>query len=210
MYDKNFWFETGFVISEPWETHHCTPFLSTWYIHRARIILLSPLLLQLPQQSLSLVTLFVNHLFLKRSINSLNGASDWKSRPTMRFLRLDIPLFSPWHEFLIFFQFLFLLFCHYFICHLYHAPQMWLATTPSPLDHHTMTSPEEQWQHLIGQTIVSKADVTEKTDKQFYKEDLPEPNRVLGPTSICTRDFRMDRLNVNVDDKGVCQSVHFG
>lgn len=71
-------------------------------------------------------------------------------------------------------------------------------------------APEEKWSHLIGKTIVSRDDVAEKSDSQFYKEDLPQPNRVLTPTSICTRDFRLDRLNVNVDEKGVCQSVNFG
>ncbi|KAJ8055832.1 hypothetical protein LXG23DRAFT_57362 [Yarrowia lipolytica] len=62
-------------------------------------------------------------------------------------------------------------------------------------------APEAKWSHLIGKTIVSKSDVADKSDNQFYKEDLPLPNRVLTPTSICTRDLRPDRLNVNVDEK---------
>ncbi|KAG5363642.1 hypothetical protein CJU89_2818 [Yarrowia sp. B02] len=71
-------------------------------------------------------------------------------------------------------------------------------------------APGDKWSHLVGKTIVSKDDVADKSDSQFYKEGLPQPNRVLTPTSICTRDLRPDRLNVNVDEKGVCQSVHFG
>lgn len=68
----------------------------------------------------------------------------------------------------------------------------------------------EKYEFLVGKTIVSKEDITERSDDQYYKEDLPQPNRVLTPTTMCTRDLRVDRLNVNVDDSGKCQSVHMG
>ena len=65
----------------------------------------------------------------------------------------------------------------------------------------------DQWQHLVGKKIVSKNDVSELSSSEFYKEDLPQPNRVLGPMSPCTMDFRPNRLNVIVDDNGVCERV---
>lgn len=66
---------------------------------------------------------------------------------------------------------------------------------------------KDQWQHLVGKKIVSKDNVADLSQSQFYEEDLPQPNRVLGPLSPCTEDYRPDRLNVYVDDKGVCQRV---
>lgn len=65
----------------------------------------------------------------------------------------------------------------------------------------------DQWQHLVGKKIVSKDDVSELSPSEFYKEDLPQPNRVLGPMSPCTMDFRPNRLNVMVDERGVCERV---
>lgn len=66
---------------------------------------------------------------------------------------------------------------------------------------------KDQWQHIVGKKIVSKHNVAGLSQSEFYKEDLPQPNRVLGPLTPCTEDYRSDRLNVYVDDKGVCQRV---
>ncbi|KAG5356380.1 Peptidase inhibitor I78 family protein [Yarrowia sp. B02] len=65
----------------------------------------------------------------------------------------------------------------------------------------------EQWQHLVGKKIVSKDDAKELSTAEFYREDLPQPYRVLGPMSPCTMDFRPNRLNVIVDANGVCERV---
>lgn len=40
--------------------------------------------------------------------------------------------------------------------------------------------------------------------------DLPERSRVLGPNDIATQDYRIDRLNVFVDDTGVIQRLTCG
>ncbi|NOC91985.1 MULTISPECIES: I78 family peptidase inhibitor [Ruegeria] len=40
--------------------------------------------------------------------------------------------------------------------------------------------------------------------------DLPERSRVLGPDDIATQDYRIDRLNVYVNDTGVIQRLTCG
>ena len=40
--------------------------------------------------------------------------------------------------------------------------------------------------------------------------DLPERARVLGPDDIATQDYRIDRLNVFVDEAGVIQRLTCG
>lgn len=39
---------------------------------------------------------------------------------------------------------------------------------------------------------------------------LPERSRVLGPDDIATQDYRIDRLNVYVDDAGIIQRLTCG
>ncbi|WP_424831929.1 I78 family peptidase inhibitor [Ruegeria sp.] len=39
---------------------------------------------------------------------------------------------------------------------------------------------------------------------------LPERSRVLGPNSVATQDYRIDRLNVFVDDAGIIQRLTCG
>ena len=39
---------------------------------------------------------------------------------------------------------------------------------------------------------------------------LPERARVLGPGDIATQDYRIDRLNVFVDDSGIIQRLTCG
>ena len=39
---------------------------------------------------------------------------------------------------------------------------------------------------------------------------LPERSRVLGPDDIATQDYRIDRLNVFVDESGIIQRLTCG
>jgi len=48
------------------------------------------------------------------------------------------------------------------------------------------------------------------TRQTFAKQDLPEEHRVLQPDSMSTMDFKPDRLNIHVDDKGTVQNVRYG
>jgi len=40
--------------------------------------------------------------------------------------------------------------------------------------------------------------------------DLPERSRVLGPDGLATQDYRIDRLNVFVDEGGIIQRLTCG
>ncbi|SDX27443.1 Peptidase inhibitor I78 family protein [Ruegeria halocynthiae] len=42
------------------------------------------------------------------------------------------------------------------------------------------------------------------------RAELPERSRVLGPDDIATQDYRIDRLNVYVNDAGIIQRLTCG
>lgn len=44
----------------------------------------------------------------------------------------------------------------------------------------------------------------------FCAKDLPEKHRIIKPGSMVTKDFRVDRLNVHLDDEGICTHVTHG
>ncbi|KAK6363707.1 hypothetical protein TWF730_001127 [Orbilia blumenaviensis] len=70
---------------------------------------------------------------------------------------------------------------------------------------------KQQWSDkLVGKKIVDEP--SEHPD-HFCKQDLPQgvqSHRVIPPGTMVTKDFRPDRMNVHVDDEGVCTRVHFG
>ncbi|KAI8147859.1 hypothetical protein BJV82DRAFT_664205 [Fennellomyces sp. T-0311] len=67
----------------------------------------------------------------------------------------------------------------------------------------------DEWKaKLLGKTIVDgDVQVTEQT---VHVNDLPSYNRVLGPHTPATRDYRPNRLNVCTDEGGVVKSVYYG
>ncbi|KAE8135493.1 hypothetical protein BDV38DRAFT_139989 [Aspergillus pseudotamarii] len=59
---------------------------------------------------------------------------------------------------------------------------------------------------LAGKTITEgTSDVT-----SFAKKDLPESHRILKPGDMKTMDYKPERLNVHLDDKGTVHDVNFG
>ncbi|KAE8346740.1 hypothetical protein BDV24DRAFT_158371 [Aspergillus arachidicola] len=59
---------------------------------------------------------------------------------------------------------------------------------------------------LAGKTITEgTSDVT-----SFAKKDLPQSHRIVKPGDMMTMDYRPERLNVHLDDKGTVHDVNFG
>ncbi|KAE8320519.1 peptidase inhibitor I78 family-domain-containing protein [Aspergillus sergii] len=59
---------------------------------------------------------------------------------------------------------------------------------------------------LAGKTITEgTSDVT-----TFAKKDLPQPHRIVKPGDMMTMDYKPERLNVHLDEKGTVHDVHFG
>ncbi|KAE8378106.1 peptidase inhibitor I78 family-domain-containing protein [Aspergillus bertholletiae] len=107
------------------------------------------------------------------------------------------------------------------------APRVLLLKTPKPLNRQNLfkyqnrktysTMPlvvpqvnsgdKNEWLNkLAGKTITEEtSDVT-----SFAKKDLPKSHRILKPGDMMTMDFRPDRLNVHLDDKGTVHDVNFG
>ena len=56
----------------------------------------------------------------------------------------------------------------------------------------------EAFANSIGQPVTS------------IQAALPERTRVLGPDDLATQDYRIDRLNVFVDDAGIIQRLTCG
>lgn len=49
-----------------------------------------------------------------------------------------------------------------------------------------------------------------KHDQVVRIKDLPSYHRVLPPGAIMTRDYRLDRLNVFIDDNRKVERVYYG
>ncbi|KFG86677.1 translation machinery-associated protein 20 [Metarhizium anisopliae] len=65
----------------------------------------------------------------------------------------------------------------------------------------------EEWQNkLVGKKLSD----TEHTETLFCKKDLPQEHRVIGPGQAVTMDFKENRLNVHLDDKGTVSHVTHG
>ncbi|KAI9899404.1 hypothetical protein N3K66_005865 [Trichothecium roseum] len=88
-------------------------------------------------------------------------------------------------------------------------------TTPFFKDYITMPlvtpqsdgSKNEEWQNkLVGKSLSDE----NSNETCFCAKDLPEKHRIIKPGSIVTKDFRIDRLNVHVDDEGICTHVTHG
>ncbi|EFY85643.1 PUA RNA binding domain protein, putative [Metarhizium acridum CQMa 102] len=68
-------------------------------------------------------------------------------------------------------------------------------------------SKTEEWQNkLVGKKLSD----TEHTETLFCKKDLPQEHRVIGPGEGVTMDFKENRLNVHLDDKGTVSHVTHG
>merc|ERR1712029_808449 len=58
---------------------------------------------------------------------------------------------------------------------------------------------------LMGKTLGD-----DHSETCFAKQDLPKEHRVLQPDTMCTQDYKPDRLNVHVDEAGTVKDVKFG
>ncbi|KAI0506558.1 hypothetical protein F5B22DRAFT_446683 [Xylaria bambusicola] len=65
----------------------------------------------------------------------------------------------------------------------------------------------QEWQNkLVGKTVSDDS----HSETNFCKKDLPEKCRVITPGMMVTKDYRPDRLNVHVDEKGTVSHVQHG
>jgi hypothetical protein len=66
---------------------------------------------------------------------------------------------------------------------------------------------DEEWtQKLVGKKLHD----SESNETTFCKKDLPEPTRIIEPGSMVTKDFRVDRLNVHLQEDGTVSHVAHG
>ncbi|KAK4151786.1 PUA domain-containing protein [Chaetomidium leptoderma] len=57
---------------------------------------------------------------------------------------------------------------------------------------------------LVGKSISE----TPSSETTFCKTDLPQETRVIEPGMMVTRDYKPERLNVNVNEEGIVSHVH--
>ncbi|KAL9543453.1 hypothetical protein MBANPS3_008112 [Mucor bainieri] len=69
-----------------------------------------------------------------------------------------------------------------------------------------------EWQKkLVGKILLEDdAEHTLNNDEVVRIKDLPSYRRVLPPGAIMTRDYRLDRLNVFIDDSRKVERVYYG
>ncbi|KAI9222266.1 hypothetical protein BC828DRAFT_378818 [Blastocladiella britannica] len=78
-----------------------------------------------------------------------------------------------------------------------------IAQHPMRLDQDEL----ERWKEkLMGKTIVDGPVAAAEAATSFSRASLPEKTRVITPGMPVTRDYRIERMNVGLDDSGkVCQ-----
>ncbi|CEM26426.1 unnamed protein product [Vitrella brassicaformis CCMP3155] len=71
---------------------------------------------------------------------------------------------------------------------------------------------EKLEQQLIGKMLKSGERPMDNTESNVvYDNELPTPNRVLGPEPCAvTMDYRPDRLNVHVDSDRIITKISWG
>ncbi|KAE8359026.1 hypothetical protein BDV27DRAFT_149950 [Aspergillus caelatus] len=88
---------------------------------------------------------------------------------------------------------------------LYHT-RKFHSTMPLVVPEVNSGDKNEWLNKLAGKTITEgTSDVT-----SFAKKDLPESHRILKPGDMRTMDYKPERLNVHLDDKGTVHDVNFG
>jgi len=87
---------------------------------------------------------------------------------------------------------------------------------PTEEDFNRALAEQNQWQtgylaewekKLVGKKIVSQSS---EGASGFSKDELPEKHRILEPPGIMTMDYYPDRLNVFLDDSGICTHLTLG
>ncbi|KAI0404621.1 hypothetical protein F4802DRAFT_225161 [Xylaria palmicola] len=67
--------------------------------------------------------------------------------------------------------------------------------------------PTQEWTNkLVGKTVSEDS----HSETNFCKRDLPQECRVIQPGMMVTKDFKPDRLNVNVKEDGTVTHVYHG
>ncbi|TGZ85728.1 hypothetical protein EX30DRAFT_368798 [Ascodesmis nigricans] len=68
-----------------------------------------------------------------------------------------------------------------------------------------------EWsQKLVGKKIADADDPSAASTEHVKRSELPAKHRVLKPGAMMTRDFMRERLNVHVDEGGVCTHCYYG
>ena len=55
----------------------------------------------------------------------------------------------------------------------------------------------DAWDHLIGQP-------------QEAAQEVPDPKRVIPPNTAITKDYRLERTNIDLDDEGIITRIWCG
>ncbi|ORX57595.1 hypothetical protein DM01DRAFT_1406133 [Hesseltinella vesiculosa] len=64
---------------------------------------------------------------------------------------------------------------------------------------------------LVGKVILDDTSNTHlPADSVVRRNELPSLHRVLAPNSVCTMDYRPERLNIRVDDSNKVHAVYYG
>jgi hypothetical protein len=63
---------------------------------------------------------------------------------------------------------------------------------------------------MRGSSHLSQTGTDKRPLQTFSKKELPEKHRIVKPGQMMTRDFRVDRLNVHVNDDNIVTKVNFG
>jgi hypothetical protein len=65
----------------------------------------------------------------------------------------------------------------------------------------------QEWMEKLAGKTLTEGPSSETT---FCKTELPQETRVIEPGSMVTKDFRPERLNVQVNEDGTVSHVYHG
>ncbi|KAI8067062.1 hypothetical protein BC940DRAFT_301216 [Gongronella butleri] len=64
---------------------------------------------------------------------------------------------------------------------------------------------------LVGKVILKDEETTQLPATSFVRmKELPSQHRILAPNSMCTMDYRPERLNIRIDDTNKVHAVYYG
>lgn len=52
--------------------------------------------------------------------------------------------------------------------------------------------------------------LTKQVEKEIKQKSKAKRSRIIKPNSLCTNDYRLDRVNIHVDDKGTIVNIVIG
>lgn len=69
---------------------------------------------------------------------------------------------------------------------------------------------QDELNDMVGKTLVLGSAPHVRAANSVYEGDLPSPHRIIKPHQMVTMDYRVDRLNVYVDDSMVITRCNYG